>query len=352
MVDLQTLLRADSQLKWQSGPQEMNLTKVVLPEQAGPGLLSYAFTLEWAQTALSRMAGALVVPASLVASLSESQGTALLVTSDIKHTMALTLKLFDQKQMRFSSAPSTPVAVAATARVSPSAWIGAFAVIGENVSIGANSVIGSHTVIERDSQIGEHCVIHPQVFVGAQTQIGDRCEIHPHTTLGSDGFGYATDRKFRHHKISQLGHVEIEDDVEIGAGCAIDRGALGPTRIRRGTKIDNLSHIAHNVEVGEDTLLAAGFMVAGSTTIGSRNMYGGSCVVTDHVHVGDDVIVGGRSTITNDVKTPGRYGGYPLQPLKSYLRNLALQTHLVDIRKDLQRALKALGLTSTDSQDS
>ncbi len=349
MIDLKTLLKLDPDLKWQSGPQDVTVSKVVLPESAAPNRLAFALSAEAFQKAIEQGASLVIVPDS--SQFGPAPGTICLVrTPNPKKTMARLLPRFDDKLSRFPEGRHPTAAIAPNAQLSPSARIGAFAVIGENVHIGDNTIIGAHTVVERDSRIGANTILHPQVFVGARSLIGQRCEIHPHVTLGSDGFGFATDQKFNHQKIPQLGHVEIEDDVEIGANCAIDRGTLGATILRQGAKLDNLCHIAHNVEVGANSLLAAGFMVAGSSKIGARNMYGGSVVVTDHVSTADDVIVGGRSSVTNDIKKAGRYGGYPLQPLRAYLRNLALLTHLVDIRKDLQRALKALNLAPSNKE--
>jgi len=132
--------------------------------------------------------------------------------------------------------------------------------------------------------------------------------------------------------------------VEIGSNCAIDRGKLTSTFIRDGAKLDNICHIAHNCDLGEDGFYTAGFMMAGSTTIGRRFMTGGNSVVSGHLMLADDVILAGRSTVTSDVKEPGHYGGYPLQPLKDAMRTLASLAQLNDMRKNLNRVLKHLQL--------
>jgi UDP-3-O-[3-hydroxymyristoyl] glucosamine N-acyltransferase len=149
----------------------------------------------------------------------------------------------------------------------------------------------------------------------------------------------------RPQKIPHLGNVRIGDEVEIGSNCAIDRAKLASTWIRSGTKLDNICHIAHNCDLGEDGFYTAGFMMAGSTTIGRRFMTGGNSVVSAHLTLADDVVLAGRSTVTSDVREPGHYGGYPLQPLKEAMRTLASLTQLNEMRKNLNRVLKQLRLS-------
>ena len=148
-------------------------------------------------------------------------------------------------------------------------------------------------------------LLHPHVFVGAGSEIGRDCEVHPHTSIGSDGFGYAVGASRRPQKIPHLGNVVIGDEVEIGSNCAIDRAKLASTYIRSGAKLDNICHIAHNCDLGEDGFYTAGFMMAGSTTIGRRFMTGGNSVVSAHLTLADDVVLAGRSTVTADVTQAG-----------------------------------------------
>jgi UDP-3-O-[3-hydroxymyristoyl] glucosamine N-acyltransferase len=269
-------------------------------------------------------------------------------TSNIPLAMSLIFPFFDQKMIRFSQEQN----VHPSACVHPSAilasdvTIGPFASIGAQVTIGANTIIGASCVIENEVCIGDNSLIHPQVFIGARSMIGHHCEIHPHTVIGSDGFGYVKDKNKKNLKIPQLGRVIIGDSVEIGANVAIDRATLTETVIKSGTKIDNLCHIAHNCIIDEDGLIAAGFLVAGSTQIGKRFMTGGNSVVTDHVAISDDVTLAGRSTVTNDIKLPGAYGGYPLLPIREHLKVLASYVHISEIRKKVALILKKLNLTN------
>ena len=175
--------------------------------------------------------------------------------------------------------------------------------------------------------------------------LGDRVILQAGSVIGGDGFGYAPGPDGRARKIPHLGNVVIGNDVEIGSNCAIDRATLTSTHIRAGTKLDNICHIAHNCDLGEDGFYTAGFMMGGSTRIGRGFMTGGNSVVTTHVTVGDNVTLYGRSNVTQDVPNPGAYGGYPLQPLADAMRTAASLGKLNEIRKNLARVMRHLNLT-------
>jgi UDP-3-O-[3-hydroxymyristoyl] glucosamine N-acyltransferase len=260
--------------------------------------------------------------------------------------MSVLLKHLDRKRERFAQwGERHPTAV-----VHPSATLGSdvilgpYCVIGAGASIGDGCCIGSHVVVENGASIGAGTILHPHVFVGAGCELGRDCEVHPHTTIGSDGFGYAVGASRRPQKLPHLGNVRIGDEVEIGGNCSIDRATLTSTYIRSGTKLDNICHIAHNCDLGEDGFYTAGFMMAGSTTIGRRFMTGGNSVVSAHLTLADDVALAGRSTVTSDVPESGHYGGYPLQPLKEAMRTIAALGQISDIRKNVNRMMRHLKL--------
>lgn len=261
--------------------------------------------------------------------------------------MARLLKYFDAKRLRFTQwGERHPTAVVhPDAKIGARVFLGPYCVIGAQAAIGDDSLIGAHAVIENGAQIGLRSVIHPHVFVGAACVIGNDCEIHPHTTIGSDGFGYAVDPDGKPRKITHLGNVQIGNDVEIGGNCAIDRATLTSTYIRAGTKLDNICHIAHNCDLGENSFFTAGFMMGGSTKIGRQFVTGGNSVVTAHIKIADNVTLQGRSSVTNDIETPGAYGGYPLQPLKEAMKTAVSLSHLNEIRKNLYRVMRHLRLT-------
>ncbi|MEJ2441039.1 MAG: UDP-3-O-(3-hydroxymyristoyl)glucosamine N-acyltransferase [Gammaproteobacteria bacterium] len=172
-----------------------------------------------------------------------------------------------------------------TAKIGSNVIIGPGAVIGANVNIGQGSVIMARAVIEHDAYIDEDVIIHPGAIIGYGSRIGKRSQIKSGAVLGGEGFGFSQDAKRVSHRIPQMGIVVIEDDVIIGSNCCIDRATYDDTRIGRGTKMDNLCHIAHNVRIGEDCLLTAGFIVAGSATLGDRIIASGQVGILDHLDI-------------------------------------------------------------------
>ncbi len=230
------------------------------------------------------------------------------------------------------------------ANVAPGVRIGPGAFIAAGVSIATGVYIGPNSVIETDSSIGEGTVIHPNVYVGHSTQIGSYCEIHPSSVIGKEGYGYGHDEKGNHYKIPHLGRVIIEDDVHIGACCTLDRGTFDDTRIEYGAKLDNQVHIAHNVRIGRNALVTAGFVVGGSTRIGANFVAGGRSVVTGHIEICDNVHLAGLSGVGKSITTPGQYGGFPHQPLQKFIKTKAAMIHLPEMRKQLGKIMKHLGL--------
>ncbi len=228
--------------------------------------------------------------------------------------------------------------VAADAYVAPLAYIGAGAEIGPGAQIHAGAVVSERCVV------GENSVIHPNVTLYPDTRIGARVVIHGGTTIGSDGFGYIQ-HEGKSVKVPQIGHVIIEDDVEIGANCTVDRGTIGPTIIRAGAKIDNLVHLAHNVEVGADAILAAQVGIAGSTKLGRRVMLGGQVGLLPHLSLADFTQVGAQSGVSKSVKNPGKVlRGSPARDINSQLKIEAGQSQLHSLIKrveELERLLSA-----------
>jgi UDP-3-O-[3-hydroxymyristoyl] glucosamine N-acyltransferase len=269
----------------------------------------------------------------------------------IPPAMAALLKYFDRKTERFDQwGERHPTAVVhERAIIGKNVMLGPYCVIGADTIIGDDCLIGSHTVIENRARIGARTILHPHVFIGSACEIGSGCEIHPHTSIGSDGFGYAIDECGRPRKITQLGNVVIGDDVEIGSNCAIDRATLTSTRIRSGAKLDNICHIAHNCDLGENGLYTAGFMMAGSTTIGRSFVTGGNSVVSAHLNIADNVSLQGRSNVTKSISRAGAYGGYPLQPLPDALRTAVNLGHLSKMRRDLKKVMNHLNLSGDES---
>ena len=252
-------------------------------------------------------------------------------------------KLWFAKAAKMLKKPSLSVGIAHSAVVAPDARldtgvvVGPCAVIGSHVRVGDGTHIGASAVIGENVIIGMHCHIHPRVVIYPGTTLGDHVVLHAGAVLGADGFGYVRDSASgAYTQFPQQGTLVIEDDVEIGANSTVDRGALGETRIRRGTKIDNLVHVGHNCDIGEDVILVALTGISGSSTVGKSAVLAGQVGIGDHVNVGPGVILGGQSgvfngkTISNEGQRPGTVMfGTPARPLKQVLREQALLTKLV-----------------------
>jgi len=205
-------------------------------------------------------------------------------------------------------------------------------VIRENVVIGEGASIGAGSVIGPDVKVGRDCRIYPNVTIYPKATLGDRVVIHAGAVLGSDGFGYVRDRTTgRYEKFPQVGQLVIEDDVEVGANSTVDRGALDVTRIRRGTKIDNLVHVGHNVDVGEDVVIAAQTGLSGSAVVEDHVVIGGQVGIADHVRIEAGAILGAQSGIPSKKVIRGKgvvFWGTPARPIKKYLKELAVLARL------------------------
>ena len=231
--------------------------------------------------------------------------------------------------------------------------IAPFACIGERVLLGQRVTIESGVVIGDDVQIGDDCRILANVTVGHGCRIGCRVIIHPGAVIGSDGYGYATDNRGVHVKRPQVGIVQIDDDVEIGANVCIDRATFGTTWIKAGTKIDNLVQVAHNVVVGENCLLVAQVGISGSTTLGRNVVLGGQVGVSGHIHLEDGVMVAAQGGVVSNQSRGAVVGGTPAISMKKFARVVAAQGRLPDMVTELRRMRKEIAalLNAQDVQE-
>jgi UDP-3-O-[3-hydroxymyristoyl] glucosamine N-acyltransferase len=235
--------------------------------------------------------------------LQEIRGT-LIRVADAYSAFATLLDMFN-KQPRPYTGVSDRTVIDPSAVIGEHSSVGAFTVIGKNVTIGKNAFIQSQVFIGNDVSIGDNVIIYPCVTVYHNSIIGARCTFHSGVVIGSDGFGFAPLAGSNYQKIPQLGNVIVEDDVEIGSNTTIDRATLGSTIIRRGVKLDNLVQVAHNVEIGENTVIAAQTGISGSTRIGRNCMIGGQVGIVGHITVADDVKIGAGSGVETSITQPG-----------------------------------------------
>lgn len=219
------------------------------------------------------------------------------------------------------------------ARVDPTAHVGAFVSVAEGARVDARVTLHPHVVLYRGVSVGEDTTLHAGVSVREDCRIGRRVIIHNNSVIGADGFGFAKDASGKYVKIPQVGIVEIGDDVEIGALTAVDRASMGVTRIKRGTKIDNLVQVGHSVEIGEDGVLCAQVGVAGSTRVGDRVVLAGQVGVADHATIGDDVIASAHAGLHGDVPDKSRLAGSPAYDARLWLKVSAGLKQLPDLIK-------------------
>lgn len=247
----------------------------------------------------------------------------------------------------FFTKPYQPKGLDSNVRISSTAQLGndltiyPYVYIGDRCRIEDRVTLYPGVYVGEDSIIGEDSVLHPNVTVYSNTFIGKRVILHSGVVVGADGFGYVKDGK-RNVKIPQVGKVVIEDDVEVGANSTIDRASLGETTIRRGVKIDNLVQIAHNVVIGEDSIIVAQVGVAGSTKIGSNVILAGQVGVVDHVEIGDNVMVGAQSGVGYNLPSNQGYTGTPALPHREYLRAITVFPKLPEMKKALNEIEKRI----------
>lgn len=315
------------------GDADLELTGVATLAAAGPGDISFLTNPKYRRQALASAAGALLVGPGSV-----DFDRPLLVADDPYFALTTLLLVFYPEPPPPPAGVHPTAVVDAGATVAPSAHVGAYAVVGAGSEIGAEAVLHSHTVVGKGCRIGARTVIHPHVTLYDDTLVGSRCIVHSGTVLGSDGFGYAT-HEGEHHKLRQAGRVVVEDDVEIGANCTIDRAMLEQTTIKAGTKLDDLVHVGHNAEVGEASLLVAQVGVGGSAKLGRGVVIGGQSGVAGHLTLGDGVMVGSKSAVFRSVEAGRMVAGIPATDMAAWRRQQALVRRLEDMRRRL-RALE------------
>lgn len=322
------------------GDASVLLTGVSTLEAAGPKDITFLANEKYAKALPLTKAGAVVLSEKYVSDC--PNGAAMLISENPRLLFARLLQHLDKKPLRLPGVHSSAV-VAATAKIDPSAHIGPYCVIGEAVVIGPAVVLEPHCVVGDHSVIGEGTWFYPRVTVYKGVKLGKHCTVHSGAVLGSDGFGFAQSESGEWEKMPQVGGVRIGDSVDIGANTTIDRGALSDTVIERGVLVDNLVQIAHNVEIGEMTAIAACTGISGSVKIGKRCLIGGSSMIAGHLSIADGVCLTGATGVANDIKDKGVYGsGITARPYEQWRRNLARFHHLDELVKRVRRLEKKL----------
>ena len=312
------------------GDSGIEIQRVAKIETAGPGDVTFLANPKYAAALASTKASAVIAAATV-----EGAPCAIIRSATPYLTFARAAQALSPER-RPEPGVHPRAWVDAEAVVDPTASIGPFAAIGAGVRIGARTIVHPHAVIGADSVIGADCLIHANVSIRERCTLGARVIVQNGAVIGSDGYGFAQRPDGSHEKIPQTAPVVIEDDVEIGANTTIDRPAVGETRIKAGTKIDNLVQIAHGVVLGRHVLLAAQVGIAGSTVIGDHVTFGGQVGVGGHLTIGDRVKAVGQSGITNSVAADGFVSGYPAIPNHEWRRSSAVFRKLPEMRRQLR----------------
>jgi UDP-3-O-[3-hydroxymyristoyl] glucosamine N-acyltransferase len=319
-----------------AGDAAATLTGFAQIDKAGAGDLTFAENAEYFAAAEASAATAIICGKD-----SASDKKILIRVTNPRVAFAKTLAIFFPEP-KFAAGIHPSAVIAQSAQVDPTAHIGPHCTIGERVKIGANAVLQAGNFIGDDSVLGEATNLFPNVTIYSRTHIGRRVRIHAGTVIGSDGFGYVFDTSF-HRKVPQVGNVVIGDDVEIGSNCSVDRGALGSTIIGKGTKIDNLVQVAHNVEIGEHCILCAQVGIAGSAKIGSYCIFAGQVGIAGHLKIGNKVTVGSKSGVMHNIPDGEMWLGVPAQPDKQAKRIMIAMQRLPDLFKKIAEWERKLG---------
>jgi len=319
-----------------TGPGDVLLRRVRSLERAEGDALAMCTTGRYAGAMAQSNAGAVLVPDALAAA--PGPATRIIVADPARAMYVATCA--------FHPADAPRSHVAATARIGAGttfgtgATIGEYAVLGARVTIGARARIGAHAVVEDDVTIGDDVRIDSHVTIYADTTLGHRVWCKASASIGGPGFGFVSDAT-GHHRIPQLGGCVIGDDVEIGSNSCVDRGSLDDTVIGRGSKIDNVVQIAHNVHIGADCLVMGCVGIAGSTHLGDRVIVAGGAGLVGHLEIGNDARIGARSVVIADVPAGATFSGHPARPHREYLRGVATMYQLARYGKTLESLARA-----------
>jgi len=309
-------------------------------EEAKQGELSFLANPKYEEYLYSTEASIIIINESL--QLKKNVSGTLIRVADAYSAFASLLDMYQQLKVQELAGIQQPAYIHPSAIIGENVFIGAFAYLGEHVKIGDDTKIYPNAYIGNNVTIGKKTIIHPGVKIYYDCSIGSHTTIHAGTIIGSDGFGFAPQKDGTYRKVPQIGNVVIEDYVEIGSNTTIDRATIGSTIIRSGVKLDNLLQIAHNVEIGNNTVIAAQTGISGSTKIGKNVMIGGQTGIGGHLQVADGTKINGKSGITKSIKIPNTsVTGNPAHDFKAALKSQAMVRALPDLEKKV-KTLEAL----------
>jgi UDP-3-O-[3-hydroxymyristoyl] glucosamine N-acyltransferase len=322
-----------------SGPADLPVSGVAALQEAQPADLSFLGNPRYRDQVLPSRAGVVLVPADFADV--PPAGRAWIVCADPSAAFMKVAQLFAPPPPTFAPGIHPSAVVHPEARIAASAHVGAQAVVEAGAVVGERSVVGALVYVGQDTRLGDDCLLYPNVTIRERCRLGNRVIVHSGTTIGSDGFGYIPNLTGGlHTKIPQVGMVQIDDDVEIGANVAVDRARFGKTWIKRGAKIDNLVQIAHNVVIGELSFVIAQAGIAGSSSLGAGSVLWAQAGVPGHLRIGNRAQVMAQAGVTKDVPDGAVVVGAPAVPAKEFIRDL-FNLHRVEKLAQTVRRLEA-----------
>jgi len=313
------------------GNSEIEVSKLSKIEEGGPESLSFLANPKYTQFIYTTKASIVIV--NKIFKAEKKIHSTLIRVEDAYKSFSKLLEYYNQVKMN-KTGIENPVFISKSAIYGENIYIGAFAYLGENIKIGNNTKIYPNVYIGDNVVIGDNVILFSGAKIYSDTIIGDNCVIHSSAILGADGFGFAPNEKGEFIKVPQTGNVIIEDNVDVGAATSIDRATLGSTIIRKGVKLDNHIQIAHNVEIGKNTVIAAQTGIAGSTKIGENCMIGGQVGIVGHITIGNNVKIQAQSGIGRNVKDNEILQGSPALPYSDYNKSYV---HFKNLPKTMNR---------------
>jgi UDP-3-O-[3-hydroxymyristoyl] glucosamine N-acyltransferase len=331
------------------GNSEITVNGLSKIEEGATGTLSFLSNPKYEEYIYTTQSSVCIVNNTFVPSKPLPQTLTLVKVEDAYACFAKLLDVYNQMRQKQPKI-ETPSFISESAKTGGGLYLGAFAYIGENVVIGENVKIYPQAYIGDGVIIGNDCTIHAGVKIYADTKIGDRCVLHAGVVVGSDGFGFAPDENGVFSKVPQIGNVVLEDDVEIGSNSTIDCATMGSTILRKGVKIDNLVHLAHNVEVGSHSAIAAQAGVAGSAKIGKHVLVGGQAGISGHLQVADGTRIVAQSGVPNTIKKAETLMGSPAIPMDDYKKSFVGFRRLPIIIKKLSELEDKIKILSKSAE--
>ncbi|MDE0882216.1 MAG: UDP-3-O-(3-hydroxymyristoyl)glucosamine N-acyltransferase [Myxococcota bacterium] len=321
---------------------EVEIKGIATLSEAGSDQLSFLTNPAYAREAAETGAAAVLAKRGKVAPESLLKGASLLEHDAPYLALAKALELFHPNQDMPAGVHKTAL-IHLGAEVHPSAAIGPYVVIKKGARIGAKARLETGVVIGEGASVDEGAYLGPYCVVAAKCSVGAHCQLEPHCVVGSNGFGYATDKEFKHRRVPQVGSAHLEAYVDLGAHCLVDRGAISTTRVGAGTKMGNHNIIGHNVQVGENCLIVGQVALSGSSSVGDRVTIAGNVGVVGHVHIGDGATVAAKSAVTRSIPAGQTVRGFPARPYKEVSIEMKLVSELPDLFKRLAALEAQLG---------